>query len=197
MPIYTLSLGLYVTLGVLLLIIVVVVSYLIKTYNVLVGLRNIVRNSWSQIDVQLKRRFDMIPNLVETVKGYAKHEKDIFGAFAEARNMYNHATKTGDIGEAAKAEKGLEGAIGRLLVVQEQYPELKANENFQTLMTQLNETEDKIAYSRQFYNDAVMKINNKIEMFPTNIVAGMFGFKKEPFFSVDETERENVKVSFN
>lgn len=197
MPIYTLSVGLYVTLGVLLLIIVLVVSYLIKTYNVLVGLRNIVRNSWSQIDVQLKRRFDMIPNLVETVKGYAKHEKDIFGAFAEARNMYNHATKTGDVGEAAKAEKGLEGALSRLLVVQEQYPELKANENFQSLLSQLKETEDKIAYSRQFYNDSVMKINNKIEMFPTNVVAGMFGFKQEPFFRVDETERENVKVSFN
>ncbi len=197
MPIYTLSVGLYVTLGVLLLIIVLVVSYLIKTYNVLVGLRNIVRNSWSQIDVQLKRRFDMIPNLVETVKGYAKHEKDIFGAFAEARNMYNHATKTGDVGEAAKAEKGLEGALSRLLVVQEQYPELKANENFQSLLAQLKETEDKIAYSRQFYNDSVMKINNKIEMFPTNVVAGMFGFKQEPFFRVDETERENVKVSFN
>jgi LemA protein len=197
MPIYTLNVGLYVTLVVILLIIFVVVAYLVKTYNGLVGLRNKVRNSWSQIDVQLKRRFDMIPNLVETVKGYAKHEKDIFGAFAEARNMYNHATKTGNVGEAAMADKGLEGALSRLLVVQEQYPELKANENFQKLLTQLNETEDKIAYSRQFYNDSVMKINNKIEMFPTNIVAGMFGFKQEPFFSVDETERENVKVSFN
>jgi LemA protein len=196
-PIYTLNVGLYVTLGLIGLIVLIIVVYLIRTYNVLVGIRNKVRNSWSQIDVQLKRRFDMIPNLVETVKGYAKHEKDIFGAFADARNMYNHATKTGNIGEAAKAEQGLEGALSRLLVVQEQYPELKANDNFQSLMTQLNETEDKIAYSRQFYNDTVMKLNNKIEMFPTNIVAGMFGFKKEPFFSVDESERENVKVSFN
>jgi LemA protein len=194
---YTLNVGLYVTLGIIGFILLLVIIYLIKTYNVLVNLRNKVRNSWSQIDVQLKRRFDMIPNLVETVKGYASHEKEIFGAFAEARNMYNHAAKTGSVGEAAKAEQGLEGALSRLLVVQEQYPELKANENFQTLMAQLNETEDKIAYSRQFYNDTVMKINNKIEMFPTNIVAGMFGFKQEPFFSVDESERENVKVSFS
>ena len=196
-PIYTLNVGLYVALGIIVLIILLVVGYLIKTYNVLVNLRNKVRNSWSQIDVQLKRRFDMIPNLVETVKGYAKHESEIFGAFAQARDMYNHATKTGNVGEAAKAEQGLEGALGRLLAVQEQYPESKANENFQSLMEQLNETEDKIAYSRQFYNDNVMGINNKIEMFPTNIVAGMFGFKQEPFFKVDETERENVKVSFN
>ena len=196
-PMYTLNVGLYVTLGIIGFILLLVIIYLIKTYNVLVNLRNKVRNSWSQIDVQLKRRFDMIPNLVETFKGYASHEKEIFGAFAEARNMYNHAAKTGSVGEAAKAEQGLEGALSRLLVVQEQYPELKANENFQTLMAQLNETEDKIAYSRQFYNDTVMKINNKIEMFPTNIVAGMFGFKQEPFFSVDESERENVKVSFS
>ncbi|MFA7075267.1 MAG: LemA family protein [Candidatus Izemoplasmatales bacterium] len=195
-PIYTLSTGLYITLGVIALIVLVIVGFLIKTYNVLVNLRNKVRNSWSQIDVQLKRRFDLIPNLVETVKGYAKHESEIFGAFAEARDMYSHATKTGSVGDAAKAEQGLEGALSRLIAVQEQYPDLKANENFKSLMEQLNETEDKIAFSRQFYNDNVMEINNKIEMFPTNIIAGMFGFKQEPYFSVDEKERENVKVSF-
>ncbi|QWC00719.1 LemA family protein [Mycoplasmatota bacterium] len=188
--------GLYLTLGIIAFIVLLVSIYLIKTYNVFVHLRNQVRNSWSQIDVQLKRRFDMIPNLVETVKGYARHEKDIFSAFAEARNMYHHANQTGNVLDAAKAEQELVGALGRLLAVREEYPELKADKNFQSLMEELSDTEDKIAYSRQFYNDMVMKINNKIEMFPSNIVALMFAFKQEPFFSVEESERENIQVDF-
>ncbi|MFW6320073.1 MAG: LemA family protein [Bacillota bacterium] len=178
------------------LVLLIILAYLMKTYNMLVHLRNRVRNSWSQIDVQLKRRFDMIPNLVETIKGYAKHESEIFKEFAEARKMYQSAPKN-DVEKAAMAERGLNGALSRLMVVQEQYPELKANENFKQMMAELRDTEDKIAYSRQFYNDTVMKINNKIEMFPSNIVASLFKFKQEPFFEVDgPEERKNVKVQF-
>ncbi len=170
---------------------------IVRVYNVLVQLRNRVRNSWSQIDVQLKRRFDMIPNLVETVKGYAKHEKAIFEQFAEARKMHAQSAQTNDVAQAAKAEQGLSGALSRLMVVAEQYPELKANDSFNKLMGDLKETEDKIAYSRQFYNDNAMKLNNKIEMFPSNLVAGMFKFKAATFFEVaDESERQAVKVAF-
>ncbi len=170
---------------------------IVRVYNVLVQLRNRVRNSWSQIDVQLKRRFDMIPNLVETVKGYAKHEKEIFEQFAEARKMHAQAAQTSDVAQAAQAERGLSGALSRLMVVAEQYPELKANESFNKLMGDLKETEDKIAYSRQFYNDNAMKLNNKIEMFPSNIVAGMFKFKAATFFEVDDdSQRQAVKVAF-
>lgn len=178
-------------------IVLLLLIFIVGGYNGLVQLRNKVRNSWSQIDVQLKRRFDMIPNLVETVKGYASHEKSIFEEFAEARKMHAQSAKTGDVAQAAEAEKGLSGALSRLMVVQEQYPELKANENFKELMANLKETEDKIAFSRQFYNDNVMKLNNKIEMFPSNIIAGMFNFKAATFFEVEEaSQRESVKVSF-
>ncbi|MFU8787100.1 MAG: LemA family protein [Candidatus Izemoplasmataceae bacterium] len=195
---YALNVVVYSVLGVIVLLFILIIAFLIKNYNILVTLRNKVRNSWSQIDVQLKRRFDMIPNLVETVKGYAKHESGIFTAFAEARTMYTKSAQTGDVAQAAKAEQGLAGALSRLVMVQEQYPELKANENFKELMGQLKDTEDKISYSRQFYNDTVMKLNTKIEMFPTNIVAGMFGFKQEPFFQIeDATQREAVKVNFS
>ena len=179
------------------LVFVLFLAFLAKNYNVLVTLRNKVRNSWSQIDVQLKRRFDMIPNLVETVKGYASHESGIFKEFAEARKMYSQSAKSGNVEQAAKAEQGLSGALSRLMVVSEQYPDLKANENFKELMVQLKETEDKISYSRQFYNDTVMKLNNRVEMFPSNIVAGIFKFKAEPFFEVDDVaQREAVKVQF-
>ena len=178
-------------------VVLLLLIFIVGGYNGLVQLRNKVRNSWSQIDVQLKRRFDMIPNLVETVKGYASHEKSIFEEFAEARKMHAQAAKTDDVKQAAEAEKGLSGALSRLMVVQEQYPELKANENFKELMANLKDTEDKIAFSRQFYNDNVMKLNNKIEMFPSNIIAGMFNFKAATFFEVEEaSQRESVKVSF-
>lgn len=184
--------------GIILGVLVIIGIFLvISLYNQLVVLRNNVRNSWSQIDVQLKRRFDMIPNLVETVKGYAAHESGIFTEFAKARSMYAEASKTGSVTGAAEAEKGISGAIGRLLMVQEQYPELKANENFKELMVQLKDTEDKISYGRQFYNDTALKLNNKVELFPSNIVANMFSFKKADFFVVDnEEERKAIKVKF-
>ncbi|MCF7930717.1 MAG: LemA family protein [Acholeplasmataceae bacterium] len=178
-------------------IVIVIIGFIIKVYNILVDLRNKVRNSWSQIDVQLKRRFDMIPNLVETVKGYAKHEQSIFGAFAEARQLYQRASDNHDVGLSAQAEKTLGGALSRLMVVQEQYPELKANSNFQELMSQLSDTEDKISFTRQFYNDTAMKLNNKVEMFPSNIVAGMFNFEKVEYFEITiSAQKEAPKVSF-
>jgi len=178
-------------------VVVIIVGFVISIYNQLVVLRNKVKNSWSQIDVQLKRRFDMIPNLVETVKGYAAHEESIFGEFARARGLFAQAQKTGDVAQAAAADKGITGALSRLMVVQEQYPELKANENFKDLMAQLKDTEDKIAYGRQFYNDTAMKFNNKRDVFPTNIVANLFKFVPAAYFEVeDQAERQSVKVKF-
>lgn len=184
--------------GIIVLVLVILVAvFVVNIYNQLVVLRNNVKNSWSQIDVQLKRRFDMIPNLVETVKGYATHEKDIFQEFAKARGLYAQAAQSGSVADASAAEKGISGAISRLLMVQEQYPELKANENFKELMLQLKETEDKISFGRQFYNDTALKLNNKIELFPSNIIANMFKFKQAEFFVVDnEEERKGVKVKF-
>lgn len=188
--------------GLLILLVVVLllgvlILFIVKVYNKLVVQRNNVKNSFSQIDVQLKRRFDMIPNLVETVKGYAKHEESIFGEFAKARGLFAQASKAGDVHQMAEADKGFAGALSRLMVVSEQYPELKANENFKQLMGELSETEDKIAFSRQFYNDTVLKYNNTIELFPSNIIASMFGFKAAEFFEVTTAvERENVKVQF-
>ncbi|OHE27801.1 MAG: hypothetical protein A2009_01520 [Tenericutes bacterium GWD2_38_27] len=186
-----------ITLIIVVVVLVLVVGFLVKNYNTLVVLRNKVRNSFSQIDVQLKRRFDMIPNLVETVKGYAKHEESIFGEFARARGLYAQASKSGNVQEMANADHGFTAALSRLMVVSEQYPELKANINFIELMEQLKDTENKIAFSRQFYNDTVMKYNNTIELFPSNIVAGMFNFKASEFFEVVKpNEREAVKVQF-
>jgi LemA protein len=185
------------TIIIILVLLVVIIGFVISVYNQLVVLRNKVKNSWSQIDVQLKRRFDMIPNLVETVKGYAKHEESIFGEFAKARGLYAQSQQTGDVAKAAEAEKGVAGALSRLLMVQEQYPELKANENFKELMAQLKDTEDKIAYGRQFYNDTALKFNNKKEVFPTNIIANLFKFESAVFFEVtDDSERQAVKVKF-
>ncbi len=182
---------------IILAIIVVLAVAIIGVYNKLVVGRNKVKNSWSQIDVQLKRRFDMIPNLVETVKGYAAHEESIFGEFAKARGLYAQSQQSGSVAQAAEAEKGISGALSRLLVVQEQYPELKANENFRDLMAQLKDTEDKIAYGRQFYNDTALKFNNMREVFPTVIIANLFNFKSADFFEVTEAaEREAVKVKF-
>jgi LemA protein len=178
-------------------VLALIILFLVKQFNGLVVLRNKVRNSFSQIDVQLKRRFDMIPNLVETVKGYASHEESIFGEFARARGLFSQASKTGDVHQMAEADKGLMGTLSRLMVVSESYPELKANTNFIELMDQLKDTENKIAFSRQFYNDTVMKYNNIIELFPSNIVAGIFNFKVAEFFEVTQSaEREAVKVKF-
>lgn len=166
-------------------------------YNSLVGLRNQVKNSWAQIDVQLKRRHDLIPNLVETVKGYAAHERQTLEAVIQARNTAVSAVGKG-VGEQAKAEGGLSGALSRLFAVAEQYPNLKANENFLALQEELTSTENKISFARQFYNDSVMTLNNKVQMFPSNIIAGMTGFKAGEFFEVEAAaEREAPKVSFN
>ncbi|MDD3999858.1 MAG: LemA family protein [Bacilli bacterium] len=178
-------------------IVVLLVIWAISAYNALVKLRNKVRNGWSQIDVQLKRRFDLIPNLTETVKGYAEMEKGIFEEFARARGLYAQASKAGNVEGMAEANNSLGGTLSRLLVVQERYPELKANTNFQEMMKQLKETEDKISFSRQFYNDTVLAYNNKTELFPTNIIAGMFKFKAAQFFEVNiEEQREAPKVKF-
>jgi LemA protein len=177
-------------------IVLLLVVWLFATYNGLVRLRNQTRNAWSQIDVQLKRRHDLIPNLVETVKGYAAHERQTLEAVTQARNIAVGAVGKG-VGEQAKAEGGLSGALARLLAVAEQYPNLKANENFLALQEELSSTENKISFSRQFYNDSVLGYNNKIQMAPSNIVAGMFGFKTGEFFEVTaQEEREAPKVSF-
>lgn len=177
-------------------VVVLVALWLFVTYNGLVKLRNQTKNAWAQIDVQLKRRHDLIPNLVETVKGYAAHERQTFEEVTQARNVAVSAIGKG-VGEQAKAEGGLSGALSRLLAVAEQYPNLKANENFLALQEQLSSTENKIAFSRQFYNDSVLNYNNKIQMAPSNIVAGMFGFKTGEFFEVTAPEeKEAPKVSF-
>lgn len=178
---------------ILVVVIVVIVAYFISTYNGLINLRNQVKDQWSQIDVLLKRRADLIPNLVETVKGYAKHEKDTFESVINARNkvLSSESTK-----EEMKANGELTQALGRLFALSEAYPELKANTNFTDLQANLKETEDKIQYSRQFYNDSVLKYKNKLEMFPSNIVASLFGFKEEAFFEANEKEKEVPKVQF-
>ena len=178
---------------IILIIVALIVFWLIGAYNSLVSLRNKVRDQWAQIDVLLKRRSDLIPNLVETVKGYAKHEEGTLEAVVAARNkMVQAPTKEAEM----EASGELTGALNRLFALTEAYPELKANQNFMDLQNNLKDTEDKISYARQFYNDSVLKYQNKIEMFPTNIVAGIFGFKPEKFFEATEAEKENPKVKF-
>ena len=174
-------------------IIVVLVILVISMYNTLVRLRQKVKNSWSQIDVQLQRRFDLIPNLVETVKGYASHEKTVLEDVTKARTQVMNANT---VEETGKANNQLTGALKSLFAVAENYPELKANTNFQQLQSELTETEDKIAYSRQFYNDTVLMYNNKCQMFPSNIIANMFHFQEEEFFEAPEGETAVPKVEF-
>ena len=178
---------------VILAIIVVIILWVIATYNSLISLKNRVKDAWSQIDVQLKRRFDLIPNLVETIKGYTKHESETLENVVKARNTYLSATLPED---QMKADGELTQAINKLFALTESYPDLKANTNFTDLQKQLKETENKIAMSRQFYNDIVMQYNNKVEMVPSNIVASIFKFQKQAFFEAVESERENVKVKF-
>lgn len=178
---------------VLIVVLIIVVLFVISTYNGLVSSRNKVRDQFSQIDVQLKKRADLIPNLVETVKGYAKHEGDTLEKIIEARNGYVNAK---DENEKIKASSELSQGISKLFALAESYPDLKANTNFLDLQNQLKDIEDKIGYARQFYNDSVLMYNNKIEMFPSNIIAGMFHFTKESFFEASDSERENVKVKF-
>lgn len=171
----------------------VLVMYLISTYNSLVNLRNRVKDQWAQIDVLLKRRADLIPNLVETVKGYATHEKDTLEAVISARNKAVSATTTE---EEMKANGELTQALSRLFALTEAYPDLKANTNFTDLQNNLKESEDKISISRQFYNDTVLKYKNKLEMFPSNIVANIFNFKPEPFFEATDADRDVPQVKF-
>ena len=174
-------------------VLVLLAFYVVGVYNKLVNARNKVRNQFSQIDVQLKRRADLIPNLVETVKGYAKHEEGTFTAVVEARNK---AVNAGTINEKVEANQELTSALNKLFALAEAYPELKANENFLALQADLKDTEDKITYARQFYNDSAMSFNNLVEMFPSNIVAGLFGFKKFEFFKADEKDKETPEVKF-
>lgn len=162
-------------------------------YNNLVGLRNRVKNSYAQIDVQLKRRNDLIPNLVETVKGYAGHEKGVLEEVTKARSSVMNASTPQ---EASEANNQLTGALKSLFAVAENYPDLKANSNFQQLQTELSDTEDKISYARQFYNDVVLKYNNACQQFPSSMIAKIFGFKEEVFFEAPEAERAVPEVKF-
>ena len=178
---------------VIIVLVVLVLLWFIGVNNALISLRNKVRNQFSQIDIQLKKRYDLIPNLVETVKGYAKHESETLEAVMKARASYASATTDS---EKVEASNEMSKAVSRLLAVAEAYPDLKANTNFLDLQQQLKEIEDKISYARQFYNDSVMVYNNKIQMFPSSIVASILKFKAEAFFQAAEQERENVKVEF-
>ena len=179
---------------VLLGLVVLVVVLLVLFYNRLVRLRNRVDNSWAQIEVQLKRRWDLIPNLIETVKGYAAHERETFQAVTEARTRAQQAKTPAD---TAEAEGILGQALGRLLAVAEAYPELQADENFRQLQTELAETENRIAVSRQVYNDSVLTFNNAVQTFPGAVLAGPFGFSVREFFDVeDEAQREPPRVDF-
>jgi LemA protein len=173
--------------------IAVIVLYIIIAYNSLIVLRNRINNAESQIDVQLKRRTDLIPNLVETVKGYAKHEKGIFENVSKARSAL---MKAQGMQAKAKANQMVDSALGRLFAVAENYPQLRANENFMMLQEELSGTEGKIAYARQFFNDTVLKYNNAIQLFPKNIIANMFNFGQREFFDIEESEKKPVKVSF-
>lgn len=183
----------YVILGIIILILMIFIVWMIITYNNLVRLRNRVKDQWSQVDVQLKKRFDLIPNLVETVKGYAQHEKETLNSVIEARNAALSAKMPQD---EMNADHQLTGALNKLFALGEAYPELKADKNFKALQDNLKDVEDKISYARQFYNDTVLTYQNAIETFPAVLVAGLLGFKAEKFFEANETEKENVNVKF-
>ncbi|MFH1899270.1 MAG: LemA family protein [Patescibacteria group bacterium] len=176
-----------------LLIAIVLAVLIISVYNGLVSLNVKIKEAWSQIDVQLKRRADLIPNIIETVKGYAAHEKEVFESVTNARAALMSA-KTPK--EAGDADKILGGALGKLFAIAEAYPELKAQEGFVNLQKELSDTEDKVAYSRQFYNSVVRQFNEKIVVFPSNLIAGMFGFKQQEFFEAEEPEKKLVEVKF-
>ena len=174
-------------------VVVLILLWVVSTYNSLVVLRNRVKDQWAQIDVQLKRRFDLIPNLVETIKGYTKHEKDTLEGVIKARNTYLSASTPE---EQMAADGELTKTLNKLFALAESYPDLKANTNFMDLQGQLTETEDKISVARQIYNDVVLKYNNKLQVIPSNIVAALFHFQPEAFFKANEEERQNVKVQF-
>lgn len=183
-----------VALWILIIIVAVFVFVAVGIYNSLINLRNRADNAWAQVDVQLRRRYDLIPNLIETVKGYAKHEREVFQKVTEARSK---AIDAGSVKEQEQAENMLSGALKSLFAVVENYPELKANQNFLMLQEELAGTEGKIAYARQFYNDTVMKFNTKQQVFPSNIIANMFNFKEKEYFEIEEpAAKEPVKVKF-
>jgi len=178
-----------------LIILIVVIAFVVATYNGLVVARQKVKNAWSQIDVQLQRRFDLIPNFVETVKGYMKHEENVLTKVTELRTSWASAST---VDEKAELNNQLSGTLKTIMAVSENYPDLKANQNFLEMQEELRSTENKISFSRQFYNDSVTMYNTKLEVFPSNIIAGMFSFKPETLFATDSEEaRKNVKVDFN
>ena len=181
-------------LWIILIIIVVIIAFIISTYNGLVQSKMKVDNAWSQIDVQLQRRFDLIPNFVETVKGYMNHEQETFEKIAALRTSWANATTVED---KAKLDNELSASLKTIMAVSENYPDLKANQNFSELQEELRSTENKISYSRQFYNDAVTMYNTRLETFPSNLVASVFNFKAETLFEAESAEaRKNVKVDF-
>jgi LemA protein len=174
-------------------IVVIAVLVFVFAYNGLVQLRNRIDNAWSQIDVQLQRRHDLIPNLVETVKGYAAHERETLDAVVQARNA---AISAQGPAQQAEAENVLTGALRQLFALQEAYPDLKANQNFLNLQEELTSSEDRVAYARQFYNDSVLKYNNKIHSIPSNLIANMFNFQQREYFEVESAAREVPRVQF-
>ena len=180
---------------VLIIVLIVIVAIIIALYNGLVQSRMKVKNAWSQIDVQLQRRFDLIPNLIESVKGYMGHEEGVLTKVTELRSSWANATT---VSEKAALDDELSGALKTIMAISENYPDLKANQNFSELQEELRNTENKIAYARQFYNDSVTMYNTKLQMFPTNIVAAIFSFKEEELFKTESEEaRKNVKVDFS
>ena len=180
---------------ILLVVLAVLVVAIAGTYNGLIQSRNKVKNAWSQIDVQLQRRFDLIPNLIESVKGYMGHEEGVLTKVTELRSSWANATT---VSEKAALDDELSGALKTIMAISENYPDLKANQNFSELQEELRNTENKIAYARQFYNDSVTMYNTKLQMFPTNIVAAIFSFKEEELFKTESEEaRKNVKVDFS
>ncbi len=178
---------------ILIAVVVLLILYFILSYNRFITLRNRMDNAWSQIDVQLKRRFDLIPNLLETVKGYMKHEKDTLKEVTSARTAFLNSTGPAS---KAKAENQLSGALKTIFAVAEDYPKLQASQNFMQLQEELSGTESKIAYARQFYNDTVLEYENKRERFPSNLIANMFHFGEREFFKTEGKERENVQIKF-
>jgi len=191
------NLGLFIALGAIALVVLLLIGWTISTYNRLVRQRNQVRASWAQVDVQLVRRYDLIPNLVETVKGYAAHERSTLEAVVSARNTAMAAAGTpGGTADRAAAENVLTQALGRLFALAEAYPDLKANQNFAALQAELANTEDKISYSRQFYNSAVQTLNNSIQSFPSSLVAGLGKFEPPAYFEAAGGERGPVQVRF-
>ena len=174
-------------------VLVVIVGWIVSTYNSLVQLRNKVKNAFAQIDAQLQRRFDLIPNLVETIKGYAGHEKEVLENVTASRSGYMNATSNE---QKLEMNNQLTSTLKTLFAVAENYPDLKANTNFMSLQEELSKTEDKVVYARQFYNDAVTIYNNKLQMFPSNVVAGMFGFKEEALFNAVDEANQAPRVQF-